>query len=90
MPLDLSGTVIVRRHYGKATPHDEKRFNRISKIGFLHLPTTKKLHASHLTDKMIVRILRIAELLPRQLAGPFLASAGIAAQTTVENLFNEP
>lgn len=79
MPLDLSGPDIVRRHHGKATLHDEKRFRRISKISFLHLPTAKTLLASNLTDLMIVRILRTAERLPLRLAGPFLAVAGLVA-----------
>lgn len=80
MPLDLSGPDIVRRHHGKATLHDERRFRKISKISFLHLPTAKTLLASGLSDRMIVRILGIAERFPLRLAGPFLAVTGLLAQ----------
>lgn len=79
MPLDLSGPDIVRRHHGKATLHDERRFRKTSKISFLHLPTAKALLASNLSDKMIVLILRMAERLPLRMAGPFLAVAGLVA-----------
>ncbi|NDP47668.1 MAG: hypothetical protein GZ085_04600 [Sulfuriferula multivorans] len=77
LPLDLSAPDIVRRHHGKATLHDERRFSRISKIGFLHLPTAKKLLSSNLADRTIVRVLSVAELLPRRIAGPFLAVVGM-------------
>lgn len=79
LPLDAGGPDMVRRHHGKATLHDERRLRQIDNIRFLHLPTVKSLLASNLSDRSIVRILRGAELLPRRLAGPFLAVSGALA-----------
>lgn len=76
MPLDVGGGDIVRRHHGKATLHDERRFGRIANLSFLHLPTVKSLLSSRLSDAFIVKLLLAMELLPRRLAGLSLAALG--------------
>ena len=75
-PVNVGGPDIVRRHHGKATLHDERRLRRISNLAILHLPTIKSLLSSRFSDATIVRLLLLAELLPRRMAGYFLAVVG--------------
>lgn len=79
-PVDIGGPDIVRRHHGKATLHDERRLGQISNIAFLHLPAVKSLISSKLSDRIIVRLLVAAELLPRRMSGLFLTAVGVIAK----------
>jgi hypothetical protein len=75
--FDAGACDIVRRHWGKPTLHDERRFALADSIRFLHLPAMKPLLTSRMSDEAIESTLRWTDRFPRSWARYLLGATSL-------------